>query len=318
MQLPSSVSIQEISLSAIYKDAEFEKCRTALRHFASYKKNLKVESKRLFPMDYEVLIESLKKTPKFQESAIMLYRPSTSPLIIVNQKYIIKPQHLYELMYNLIGYEDNSPMFIYNRMAISEYAKYFQENRRYEYVYMDFVINHERYSIPQRVVFELDMVSAPKTCKNFIELIKGTTTPDGKKLHYKDTIIHKVWNNGFIQGGDVENQKGKGGYSVYGKHFEDENYVLKHNAPGVLGMANDGLKHSNNSQFYVSLIPLPQYDNKFVVFGKVVEGFRVFKMMTKLPSYGTKPQYEIKIQDCGMYNYNLQKAEVIKKPKRRF
>jgi len=317
MELPTTVSVNHVAIHGIYADAEFEKCRVALKYLTNYKKGVKVESKLYFSMDYEILIEDMKKNPKFQDTAIMLWKSSRSPLIVVNHKYVINPSHLYKFMLEHHDYEDKSPMFIYKRLAVTEYARYFKDNKQFEYVYMDFIINSERHSIPQRVVFALDVQNAPKTCQNFIELIKGThTSPDGKKLQYKDTLIHKVWKNGFIQGGDVEHLKGKGGQSVYGKYFEDENYVIKHDMPGVLGMASNGLRHTNNSQFYVTLIPMASYDNKFVAFGRVVEGFRVIKLINKLTSYGTKPQYEIRVHDCGMYHYNLKKAEVKKKKNR--
>lgn len=49
-------------------------------------------------------------------------------------------------------------------------------------------------------------------------------------------------------------------------YFADENYAVPHNKRGILGMANKG-RHSNSSQFYITLQATPYMDRKLVAFG---------------------------------------------------
>lgn len=84
-----------------------------------------------------------------------------------------------------------------------------------------------------------------------------------------------------FSGGDIINNNGTGSVSIYGKHFNDETFVVNHTLPGFVGMANAG-KNTNGCQFYINTIPTPWLDGQHVVFGKVFR-MKIINALLKLP-----------------------------------
>ena len=54
---------------------------------------------------------------------------------------------------------------------------------------------------------------------------------------------------------------------------------MKHDAPGLLAMANTGSPNTSNSQFYVTLNPTPHLDGRYTRFGQLVQGFELLPLI---------------------------------------
>ncbi|XP_011407702.2 PREDICTED: peptidyl-prolyl cis-trans isomerase G-like, partial [Amphimedon queenslandica] len=158
-------------------------------------------------------------------------------------------------------------------------------------------------SVPSgRIVFELFVNDAPKTCENFRCLCtgeKGEGKTTFKPLHYKGTPIHRIVKGFIVQGGDFVKGDGSGGESIYGGFFKDENLNLKHDRPFLLSMANKG-SDTNGSQFFITTRPAPHLDGVHVVFGAVVSGFQ-FVTQIENQKVDTKnhPYADIRISNSG-------------------
>lgn len=101
------------------------------------------------------------------------------------------------------------------------------------------------------------------------------------------------------QGGDFTRGDGTGGESIYGSSFADEPFTLRHDAPGVLSMANAG-PDTNGSQFFLCFAPASWLDGKHVVFGRLAEGcMPALRAIEGLGSASGKPRRRVEVVGCG-------------------
>ena len=112
----------------------------------------------------------------------------------------------------------------------------------------------------------------PITTKNFIDLAEIG--------FYDNLTFHRIVPKFVIQGG-CPNGDGTGnpGYAI----VDEFDASLSHDAVGILSMANAG-PDTGGSQFFITLTPQSQLDNRHSVFGKVIKGMEVVKEIENVPT----------------------------------
>ena len=118
-------------------------------------------------------------------------------------------------------------------------------------------------------------------------------------MHYKNNIFHRIIPNFMMQGGDITQQNGVGGQSIYGAKFPDEKLWLPHTHPGLLSMANSG-PDTNSSQFFITFNKCEWLNQKHTVFGRVLSGFDVCERAAAVKTGAQdKPLVIVKIAQSG-------------------
>lgn len=146
---------------------------------------------------------------------------------------------------------------------------------------------------------ELRCDATPLACENFLALAASGA--------YDGTIFHRNIKGFMVQGGDPTGT-GKGGRSIFtekpdGKFgLEVVLPALRHDARGVLSMANSGKPDSNGSQFFITYKACPHLDGRHTVFGKVIGGFDTLdKMERARVAEKDRPVEEIRVEGVTIH-----------------
>ncbi len=141
------------------------------------------------------------------------------------------------------------------------------------------------------IKLELYSNIAPQMVARFKEL--------AKEGFYNGTTFHRI-NPSVIQGGDPNSKDndptndGTGGSDKpdVPAEFSDIPYDT-----GILGAARGPSENSANSQFFITLKREPGFDNKYTIFGKVIEGMNNVRTIAGVtPKQGERPVENIVIK----------------------
>lgn len=150
-----------------------------------------------------------------------------------------------------------------------------------------------------RVVIGLFGKDVPKTCENFRTLapVKRASASRASRCISKaasSTVSYLI----HVARQRLTRGDGRGGESIYGEKFPDENFKFAHDEPGVLSMANSG-PNTNGSQFFITTAKTDWLDGMHVVFGRVLEGMDVVRPVEAQGTPGVRVGRPIVIRDCG-------------------
>ncbi|MFA7543227.1 MAG: peptidylprolyl isomerase [Candidatus Cloacimonadaceae bacterium] len=98
---------------------------------------------------------------------------------------------------------------------------------------------------------------------------------------YNNLIFHRIIEGFVIQDG-CPNGTGTGGpgYTIPDEYHPD----LNHNRAGMLAMAKSSQPNSAGSQYYFTLAPQPGLNNRYSVFGQVIEGLEYVLAIGSVPT----------------------------------
>ncbi|MEW6083165.1 MAG: peptidylprolyl isomerase [Chloroflexota bacterium] len=127
------------------------------------------------------------------------------------------------------------------------------------------------------VIIQLFADKAPATVNSFIFLAQNGW--------YDDITFHRVIPDLFAQTGDPSGTgKGNPGYYV----ITEIDSKVKFSKPGMVAMVNSG-PNTSGSQFFITLAPVVEFDQRYTIFGQVISGMDVLAALTpRDPQPGTE------------------------------
>ena len=138
------------------------------------------------------------------------------------------------------------------------------------------------------ITVELYADRAPTHVRSFLRLASAGV--------YDGTALHRVAPGFVIQGGFLVTRREPldERQLAYIRDLQPEFNPTPHDR-GILSMAHGDDPASGNSSFFIVLAPAPGLDNKYTVFGRVLEGLEVIEQIEAVPVNGEEPVTRIEV-----------------------
>lgn len=281
-----------IELYGLIRSPEFHQGNNILKGLS---KEISSTSEGMLETDWEIF--QVKKCNKIE--------PGLEVLCYIDGVLLSGVSELSQLAIEKYKYIETGSHALYTAEAESSYIQKVSSPSK-KYVLWHIKIGE---SAEKKVVFELDAHNCPNTTENFWQLANGC---NGR--NYAGSSIHRVVQDGYIEGGFIMTQTGKTHNSIYGDFFADENYSYAHDKPGVIGMSKFG-RNQNGSVFYVTVRPMPHLDRHLVAFGRVIEGMDTIRTIAALANTNQRPISSVVITKSQDYLSILMPTAQENRPK---
>jgi peptidylprolyl isomerase len=123
-----------------------------------------------------------------------------------------------------------------------------------------------------RVVIRMHPELAPRHCIRIKELVR--------QGFYDGLNFHRVIDGFMVQGGDPKGDGTGGSGQNIPQEFETFGSGISHTR-GIVSMARAADPNSADSQFFIMLGDAPHLDNKYTIWGEVVEGMELVDNIKK-------------------------------------
>jgi cyclophilin family peptidyl-prolyl cis-trans isomerase len=138
------------------------------------------------------------------------------------------------------------------------------------------------------ITLEMDPSVAPEHVRNFLKLVQTGW--------YNNTEFHRIIPGFVIQGGVGATRAEGARHSAdrWVHNLKPEFSKLLHSR-GVLSMARGDAEDSASTSFFIMLGAAPHLDNKYTIFGRVLDGLEIMDKIESAPRNGERPVQRIEL-----------------------